>query len=114
MATVVVSGRVDEEVKRQADRIIEQAGSTPGDVIRTVWETIAVTGTLPISQEREDEFKRKRQAFKEFMDCVSALPSAPDWFATMSDGDLRDMKAASMLEKERSFVGGDLHVSPAH
>lgn len=113
MATVVVSGRVDEEVRRRADRVIERAGSTPGDVIRTVWETIAATGKLPVSQEQEDEFKRKRKAFKEFLDFVNSLPPAPDWFSTMTDRDLQDMRVADTLEKERHFAGGDRHVSAA-
>lgn len=47
MATVVVSGRVDERTKARADAFIRAAGLSSGDVIRMVWERIAQTGEVP-------------------------------------------------------------------
>lgn len=47
MATAVVSGRVDEGVRRRADAYIRAAGSTPAEVIKVVWENIARTGEVP-------------------------------------------------------------------
>ena len=38
MATAVISGRVDEQVRESAERYIQAAGLTVADVIRTVWE----------------------------------------------------------------------------
>ncbi|WP_019238994.1 MULTISPECIES: type II toxin-antitoxin system RelB/DinJ family antitoxin [Enorma] len=47
MATAVVSGRVDEQVKARAEAFIRAAGLSAGDVIRMVWERIAQTGEIP-------------------------------------------------------------------
>ena len=47
MATAVVSGRVDEQVKARAEAFIRAAGLSTGDVIRVVWEHIARTGEVP-------------------------------------------------------------------
>ena len=47
MGTAVISGRVDESVKERAARYIQAAGLTVGDVIKTVWESIAQTGEVP-------------------------------------------------------------------
>ena len=47
MATAVVSGRVDEQVKARVDSFIRAAGLSTGDVIRAVWERIAQTGEVP-------------------------------------------------------------------
>lgn len=113
MATVVVSGRVDEEIKRKADAIIARAGKTPADVIRDVWANIVITGELPTTQQQEDEFLEKRRRFKAFMELVDSLPPAPAWFANMTDDELRDMMVEDMLEEERHFVGGDLYVPAA-
>ena len=44
MSTVVVSGRVDEDVKLRADAIIRAAGSTVNGVINDVWQTIRPSG----------------------------------------------------------------------
>lgn len=110
MATAVVSGRVDEEIKRKADIIIERAGKTTGDVIRDIWANIVITGELPTTKQQEEEFLEKRRRFKAFMELVESLPPAPPWFATMTDEEMRDMMVEDMLEKERHFVGGDLYV----
>ena len=113
MATVVVAGRVDEDIKREVDRIIERAGKTTADVIKDVWISIYQTGELPSTQEREDAFQERRRRFKEFMEWRDSLPPAPDWLINLSDDELHDMMAEDMLEEERHFVGGDLYVPPA-
>lgn len=107
MATAVVSGRVDEDVKRKVDRVIERAGTTVGDVIRNVWMTISITGELPSTQVQEDEFRQRRTRFKEFMELRSTLPHAPEWAAGLTDEQLRNMMYDDMLEKEKRFVGGE-------
>ena len=63
MATIVVSGRVDENVKRKVDRIIEREGTTVGDVIRDVWINISLTGKLPVTQAQEEELREKRSCW---------------------------------------------------
>lgn len=63
--------------------------------------------------QQEDEFKEQRRRFREFMEFVTSAPPLPEWAANMTDDELRDMMYDDMLEKERHFVGGDLHVPPA-
>ena len=99
MATAVVSGRVDAEVKREVDRILLRKGTTSGEIIRGVWSHIYQTGELPVTEEQEEAFRRKRQNFKEFMEFVDSLPPAPDWFATMTDKEMNDMIAEAQMEK---------------
>ena len=110
MPTVVVAGRVDEEIKRKVDRILERSGKTAADVIKDVWVNIYLTGELPTTQQREEELKEQRRRFQEFMTWRDSLPPAPDWLVNLSDEELRDMMVEDMLEEERYFVGGDLYV----
>ena len=113
MSTVVVAGRVDEEVKRRVDRIIERAGKTTADVIKDVWVNIYLTGELPSTKQQEEAFEEQRRHFQDFMEFVSSAPPLPEWAVNLTDEDIRDMMVDDMLEEERHFEGGDLHVSPA-
>lgn len=99
MATAVVSGRVDEEIKREVDRIIEREGTTTGDVIKQVWTNIYLTGQLPSIEESEAVFREKRQRFKAFMDFVHSAPPAPDWFINLTDKEMNDMIAEDQMRK---------------
>lgn len=47
MGTSLVAGRVDSEIKAQADAYIARAGQTQASVIRSVWGAIARTGRIP-------------------------------------------------------------------
>lgn len=47
MGTSLVAGRVDSEIKAQADAYIARAGQTQVSVIRSVWGAIARTGRIP-------------------------------------------------------------------
>lgn len=113
MATAVVSGRVNEDVKRRVDEVLRREGKTTNDVIRDVWVTISETGKLPNIASQEELFHKKRQRFKDFIEFVGSLPPAPSWFSGMTDEDMRTMMVDDMLEQERGFVGGDLHVPAA-
>ena len=99
MASVVVSGRVDKEVKRGVDRILERAGKTPAEVIKEVWVNIYVTDELPTTQQQEEEFQEKRRRYQDFIEFVSGLPPVPDWFATMTDQQMNDMIAEDQMRK---------------
>ncbi len=48
MSTVLVSGRVDEDVKQRTDLVLRKAGKTNSDVIRSLWNSIAATGEIPV------------------------------------------------------------------
>lgn len=104
MATMVVSGRVDEDVKRRVDQVLEREGKTQGDVIRDVWVTISQTGRLPDTVTEEKIFKEKRRRFQEFLAFLESTPPAPDWFGTMTDEQMRDMIVEDMLAKEARYV----------
>jgi hypothetical protein len=47
MGTSLVTGRVDSEIKAQADAYIARTGQTQASVIRSVWGAIARTGRIP-------------------------------------------------------------------
>ena len=47
MGTSLVAGRVDSEIKAQADAYIARAGQTQASVIRSVWGAFARTGRIP-------------------------------------------------------------------
>lgn len=68
MGTALVAGRVDEEVKARADAYIAKAGLTQAMVIRSVWETIARTGTIPTIDDGATEsegLKSRLRALRE-------------------------------------------------
>lgn len=89
MATAVVSGRVDEQVRVRADAYIRAAGSTPGDVIRAVWENIARTGEVPeAGEEREEPDALER------LRALRPVFGASDWLVNLTDEQMRDMIAS--------------------
>lgn len=47
MSSVLVAGRVDEDIARRAGALIDRSGLTTSEVIRLVWGNIAATGQLP-------------------------------------------------------------------
>ena len=84
MATAVVSGRIDESVKRKADAVIRDAGLTTGEVIRRVWKNIALTKTIPAEPVVEDERARKARVLREFRELVESFPPINPEYADMS------------------------------
>lgn len=112
MATAVISGRVDQELKQRVDQILAREGKTVGDVIRDVWVTIGQTGALPATSKQEEALRGKRESLREFMDLVESLPPAPSWFSAMTDEDMRNLVVDGMLQKDRRLAGGESHVSP--
>lgn len=100
MKTVVVSGRVSEKVKRDVDRVLAREGTTPADVIRDVWTHISITGELPVTQQQEDEFRAKRERFKEFLEFVESAPPAPEWLINLTDEEMNNMIADDMIARD--------------
>lgn len=98
MATAIVSGRVDAAVKERAGAYIRAAGSSVGDVINIVWNSIAATGRLPAQaaqgRTEEDPF----DAFISFCDSLQPLPDAPD-LSRMDDDELREIVTDHLVEK---------------
>lgn len=113
MATVVVAGRVDEEIKRKVDGIIERAGKTTADVIKDVWVNIYLTGELPTTQQQEEQFAEQRRRYQEFIEFVVSAPPVSEWARDLTDKEMHDMMAKDLLEEERHFEGGDLYVPAA-
>ncbi len=100
MKTVVVSGRVSEQIKHDVDRVLAREGTTSADVIRDVWMHISITGELPVTQQQEDEFRAKRERFKEFLEFVESAPPAPEWFINLTDEEMNNMIADNMIASE--------------
>lgn len=88
MATAVVSGRVDEEVYRRANAVIQRAGKTPGEVIKGVWSSIATTGRIPPTEEEEAHRASQRERFEHFLEFLDSLPPAPQELIDMTDEDM--------------------------
>ena len=88
MATVVVSGRVDEDVKLRADAIIRAAGFTVNGVINDVWQTIVATGQVPASSNAADEQAERHAAFASFMEWFDGLPPQNEAYAGMTDDEI--------------------------
>lgn len=91
MATAVISGRVDEQVRESAERYIQAAGLTVADVIRTVWERIAKTGEVPREEAVEEPADAAWNDFMAFREQISGEAS---WLDTLSGREMRDMVAA--------------------
>ena len=99
MATVVVSGRVDEKVKLKVDRILERAGKTPAEVIKDMWVSISITGELPTTQQQIDEFEEKRRKYHEFIEFVHSAPPIPEWAVNLTDKEMNEMIAEDQMRK---------------
>lgn len=99
MATTVVSGRVDERVKLEVDKILAHAGKTPGDVIRDVWISIYETGRLPTAADEDRRFQDQRYRFSKFMEFVKNQPPAPDWLINLTDDEMHDMLVDDLLKE---------------
>lgn len=68
MASSLVAGRVDEDVKKRADFAIRRKGLTQAQVIRFVWNEIAATGEVPgaaPAQEAKGSLQERLRALRE-------------------------------------------------
>lgn len=90
MQTAVVSGRVDQTIKERADRVIRASGFTAAEVIKATWSSIAQTGELPEALAAPAHKTEPSIQFSRFAQFVETLPPAPDFFASMSDSQLKD------------------------
>lgn len=90
MATTVISGRVDTLVARQAQIAIQRAGTTPGEVIKSVWENIAQTGEVPRREEEQKRTARQRAAL-ERLDAIRAELSGCEWLHDLTDEQMKEM-----------------------
>lgn len=90
MATTVVSGRVDADVKRRADAVIREAGTSVGEVIKNMWELIAETGAVPERRRSESEAARRARALARLREVCDGLPPCPN-VASLTDDDVKAM-----------------------
>lgn len=93
MATSVVAGRVDEQVRRAAEASLRAAGITVSDIIGRLMEHIAATGEIPSFQEQDDGLESE-SAVNEFFSFIDSLPPAPDWLVEMDDRSMQEMIAS--------------------
>ena len=90
MATVVVSGRIDEAVKRRADMYIKAAGKTPAQVINDMYVQISITGELPRGDESLATREQRKERFDAFVEWRNSLAPDDDWLANLTDEQMRD------------------------
>ena len=107
MATAIVSGRVDEDVKDRVARLIQAAGLSAGDVIKTVWDTIARTGEVPLLPVEDSEAEARRKRFAAFMELRASLPPCPA-LVEMDDTAMR----AQVAERYEEGLGTPLPSAP--
>lgn len=88
MSTVVISGRVDEDVKVRADAVIRAAGLTVARVINDVWQSIAESGELPVASSLSEERAEKTATFESFMEWFDGLPSQNEAYVRMTDDEI--------------------------
>lgn len=94
MGSAIVSGRVDEDVKARAAVFIEALGLTVGDVIKNVWESIALTGQVPLSVAQEAAQDSRTELFDEFAAFSASLPPCSEETAAMSERQMRHLVAS--------------------
>lgn len=93
MATAVVSGRVDAQVKARADAFIRAAGLSSGDVIRVVWERIARTGEIPDAGDGAEQFDAAPDSLERLGELRASFGSCED-LVSLDDNQMRDMIAS--------------------
>lgn len=93
MATAVVSGRVDEQVKSRAEAFIRAAGLSTGDVIRIVWERIAQTGQIPDAGDAAERLEASRDPLERLGELRASFGSCED-LVSLDDDQMRDMIAS--------------------
>ena len=93
MATAVVSGRVDAQVKARAEAFIRVAGLSAGDVIRVVWERIARTGEIPDAGDDVERFDVSRDPLGRLGELRASFGACED-LANLDDDQMRDMIAS--------------------
>lgn len=93
MATAVVSGRVDAQVKARAEAFIRAAGLSSGDVIRVVWERIARTGEIPDAGDDVEQLDVSRDPLGRLGELRASFGSCED-LVNLDDDQMRDMIAS--------------------
>lgn len=97
MATAIVSGRVDITTRDRAGAYIKAAGITAAEVIKRVWEHIALTGEIPGAAEDSQDTE---DPFDDFMSFCSSLPVREnDWLDTLTDEEMRVLISEHQAEK---------------
>ena len=88
MATAVVSGRVNEQVRQRADVAMREAGLTSSDVIQNVWASMAETGEVPEVAKRRQGEGRGQAALARLERFLDSLPPANPAYAGWDDDDI--------------------------
>ena len=85
MATVTISGRVDESTKKLADMYIRKHGTTQAEIIANVWRYIADTGEIPALSAKD---KTDSNVYRR-LDSLRARTPRGTRLSTMGAGDLK-------------------------
>lgn len=93
MATAVVSGRVDVQVRARADAFVRAAGLSTDDVIRAVWEHIAQTGEIPDTDDGAGRPDAVRDPLERLSELGASFGTCED-LVELDDTQMRDMIAS--------------------
>lgn len=102
MSTAVISGRIDEDIKRRADAYIRAAGLNAGNIIKAVWENIAETGELP--RAAACETRGAESAFERFMALRETIPSPRPGTERMASLTPRELKGHLAEQRLKDYL----------
>ncbi|MCL2091091.1 MAG: type II toxin-antitoxin system RelB/DinJ family antitoxin [Micrococcales bacterium] len=79
MSTVLVNGRVDERVKRQAENVLAAHHTTPSEAIRGLYQHIAETRQLPdfLTAADADQARAEREHRLAALMSVAGISRSP-------------------------------------
>lgn len=95
-----VSASVDANTTAVANAYIRNAGLTPNELIKSLWESIANTGVVPEFNDSDNMRRQARmQAFQESQELIATLPhgtrlDAMSWEDMREELEHRDPSAA--------------------
>ncbi|KAA8827911.1 type II toxin-antitoxin system RelB/DinJ family antitoxin [Bifidobacterium tissieri] len=90
MPTATVSASVDVNTKAIANAYIKEAGLTPNELIRRLWESIANTGVVPEFTDSDNMRRQARlQAYEKTQHLITELPHGTA-LDTMSYEEMRE------------------------
>ena len=88
MADAMVTARMSQEKKDACNRILEQLGTNPSQVVNQLFDYVIEKQELPFSEEKHGHTKEEIAEAIAFIDSIQTLPEG-NRFATMTDEEIK-------------------------
>lgn len=92
MASAVISGRVDDGIRRKADVAMRKAGLKPSDIIQNAWALIADAGEVPEVLRSGAGGERGQAGIARLERFLDSLPPANPAYADLTDDEILSTK----------------------